>query len=94
MLFNKTEWSLSSLALQIKEVHLAGLYTNKISTPRPFHGNSNPATVKTKISYELNALFFFFHKKMIKDEFNTFLKHLIKLVKNFKTHCYVFFFLL
>lgn len=41
---------------------------------------------KNKISSE----FFYLHKNY-KDEFNTILKHLIKLVKNFKTHCYVFF---
>lgn len=34
---------------------------------------------------------FFLFTKNDKDEFNTILKHLIKLVKNFKTHCYVFF---
>lgn len=48
----------------------------------------NPATVKKKEN--LKELFFFTEKKD-KDEFNTILKHLIKLVKNFKTHCYVFF---
>lgn len=33
----------------------------------------------------------FFFTKKDKDEFNTILKHLIKLVKNFKTHFYFFF---
>lgn len=51
-----------------------------------FPPNANPATVKKQ-----NVFRFFFFTKNDKDEFNTILKHLIKLVKNFKTHCYVFF---
>lgn len=82
MIFIKTKWVLSSPALQIKEVHLAGLYIK-------FLRNVNPATVKKK--NKISSEFFFFTKND-KDEFNTILKHLIKLVKNFKTHCYVFFF--
>lgn len=39
-----------------------------------------------------NFFFFFLFTKNDKDEFNTILKHLIKLVKNFKTDFYFFFF--
>lgn len=87
MIFNRTKWVLSSLALQIKEVYLAGLYTKLKYLPHDLR-NANPATVKKTPKYLKN---FFLFTKNDKDEFNTILKHLIKLVKNFKTHCYVFF---
>lgn len=93
MIFNKTKWVLSSLALQIKEVHLAGLYTKlKYLPPWLLVQNANPATVKkNKKQNKISSELFFFFTKNDKDEFNTILKHLIKLVKNFKTHCYFFF---
>lgn len=47
---------------------------------------------KNKKTNKISSELFFFFTKNDKDEFNTILKHLIKLVKNFKTHCYFFFF--
>lgn len=81
MIFNKTKWVLSSLALQIKEVHLAGLYTKLKYLP-------HDCSSQTKSCYneerkENIFWIFFFFTKNDKDEFNTILKHLIKLVKNF-----------
>lgn len=79
-----------SLALQIKEVHLAGLYTKfKISAPNDL--KPNPATVKIKMRNLENFLHTKNKEKIKMEKFNTILKHLRKLVKNLKTHCYVFF---
>lgn len=36
--------------------------------------------------------YLFISQQIIKIKINTILKHLMKLVKNFKTHCYVFIF--
>lgn len=49
------------------------------------------APLKRKSCYSEKTKYlknFFFFTKNDKDEFNTILKHLIKLVKNFKTHCF------
>lgn len=77
-------------------------FTNKRSTFGRFihKWNIYPETIpwKLKFCYSENQNFLrnkcliFFFTSNDKDEFNTILKHLIKLVKNFKTHCYVIFF--
>lgn len=53
----------------------------------PFLINLNCATVKNK--FLKNDIF---SQKSVKMNSTQFLKHLIKLVKNFKTHCYAFIF--
>lgn len=90
MIFNKNIMgSLITGFKTLKEVCLAGLYTKlKYLSWRAILWNK--ILLQWKKKENLKELFFFTEKKD-KDEFNTILKHLIKLVKNFKTHCYVFF---
>lgn len=104
MIFNKTEWVLSSLALQIKRSTF-GRFIHKIKKYLPpwllvqktqkilLQWKKKQNKEKTNKWNETKKIWIIFlFTKNDKDEFNTILKHLIKLVKNFKTHCYFFFF--
>lgn len=63
----------------------------KISTPVPIPLKHKSCYSEKQNILRIKCLTVFSSQKNDKDEFNTILKHLIKLVKNFKTHCYVFF---